>query len=90
MFIFVSAESSLLHRLSPSRSKWRLLLVVVRGLLIAVASLAVKHGPWGTQASVAAPWAQQLWVLVSRAQAQYLWCMGLFALWHVEYILARD
>ena len=28
-------------------------------------------------------WAQQLWLMGSRAQAQQLWCMGLVALWHV-------
>ena len=28
-------------------------------------------------------WAQQLWLVVSRAQAQQLWCMGLVVLQHV-------
>ena len=42
----------MLHRLFSSCGKWELLFVAVRGLLIAVASLAAEHGFWGMQASV--------------------------------------
>ena len=38
--------------LFSSCGKWGLLLVEVRGLLTAVASLVTEHGLWGTQASV--------------------------------------
>ena len=48
------------------------LLIVVRGLLIVVASLATEHR------------LQQLWFLGSRAQTQWLWCTGLVALGHMR------
>ena len=44
---------------------------MVRGLLIAVASLVVEHG------------LQALWLAGSGAQAQWLWRMGLVAPQHV-------
>ena len=59
-----------------SCGEWGLLLVAVRGLLIAVASLVAEHG-------LQAPGLQQLWLVGSRAQAQQLWCMHLVALQHV-------
>ena len=35
-------------------------------------------------------WAQQLWLMGSRAQAQQLWCMGPVAPWHVGSSRTRD
>ena len=37
-----------------------------------------------------AHWLQQLWLLGSRAQAQWLWHTGLVAPWHVEYSWIGD
>ena len=45
-------------------------------LLIAVASLVAEHGLQDT-------WAHWLWLLGSRALAQWLCCMTLVAPWHV-------
>ena len=50
--------------------------VVVHGLLIAVASLVAEH-------RLQAHGLQQLWLGGSRAQAQQLWCMGLAVPRHV-------
>ena len=58
-------------------------LVVVPGLLTAVASLSAQHRFWGTWASVAA-------VPGARAQAQWLWCMGSVAPWLVGSSQIRD
>ena len=68
-----------------------LLFIAVHRLLIAVASLVVEHGlqARGLQQlqhvgfSSCSMWAQQLWLVGSRAQAQQLWCMGLVAPRHV-------
>ena len=64
-----------------------LLLVAVRGLLIVVASLVVEHGLQVRGFSSCGTWAQQLWLLGSRAQAQQLWHTGLVAPWHVGIFL---
>ena len=44
-------------------------LVVVRGLLIAVASLVVEHGPWGT-------WTSVVWHVGSEVMIPGLWSTG--------------
>ena len=44
VFIFGSVGSSLLRGIFSSCSEWRLFLVAVHGLLIAMASLVVEHG----------------------------------------------
>ena len=31
-----------------------------------------------------------VWLVGSKAQAQYLWCMGLVALWHIQSSQTRD
>ena len=59
-----------------SCGEWGLLFVVVRGLLIAVASLVVERG-------LQARRLQQLWLAGSRAQVQQPWCTGLVAPRHV-------
>jgi len=58
-------------------------LVVVPGLLTAVASLSAQHRFWGTWASVAV-------VPGARVQAQWLWCMGSVAPWLVGSSQIRD
>ena len=63
-------------RAFSSCGKRGLLFVVVRGLLIAVASLIAEH-------RLQVHRLQQLWLVGSRAQAQYLWCMSLVAPRHV-------
>ena len=63
-------------RVFSSCGEWRLLFVVVRGLLIEVASLVAEG-------RLQARGLQQLWLTGSRAQAQQLWCMGLAAPRHV-------
>ena len=52
LFIFGTAGSSLPHRFFLSCGEWGYSLVVVRGLLIVVASLVVEHGLLGAWASV--------------------------------------
>ena len=59
-----------------SCGKWRLLFVVVCGLLVEVASLVAEHRLWAHRL-------QQLWFAGSRVQAQQLWHTGLVAPWHV-------
>ena len=49
-------------------------------------SLVVVRGPQWLQHAQA----QQLWLLSSRARAQWLWCTGLVALWHVRSSRTRD
>ena len=61
----------------------RLSLVEVRRLLIEVAPLAAELRLQGTRA-------QQLWLTGSGVWAQYLWCMGLVLLPHVQYSQTRD
>ena len=46
-----------MHWLSLDSGSGGLLLVVVRGLLIAVASLVAEHGALGARASVVVVWA---------------------------------
>ena len=53
LFIFGYAVSLLLRRLFSSCNERGLLLAVVFGLLIAVASLVAEHGLQGARASVA-------------------------------------
>ena len=60
-----------MHGLFSGCSEQGLLFLVVCGLLIAVASLVAEHGLLGLQASVVvARGLQQLWLTVSRVQAQ--------------------
>ena len=66
LFIFGCAGSSLPCGLFSGCGQWGYSLVVVCGLLIAVASLAAEHCLQGTQASVVG-------LRGSRAQAQQLW-----------------
>ena len=54
IFISDCVGSPLLHGLFSSCDKWGFALVVVRRLLIAVASLVVEHGLWGVRASFVA------------------------------------
>ena len=61
---------------SSSCGKQGLLFVVVRRLLIALASLAAEHGLQTCRL-------QQLWLVGCRAQAQQLWHTGLVPLRHV-------
>ena len=68
-FIYGYVGSSLLHAAFSSSSERGLLFVVVRGLLIAVASLAVEHGLQACRL-------QQLWLTGSIVQAQQLWHVG--------------
>ena len=63
-------------RAFSSCSERGLLFVVVRRLLIAVASLVAEQ-------RLQACGLQQLWLVGSRAQAQQLWCTGLVAPRHV-------
>ena len=72
--------------------QWRegLLFAVVCGLLIVVAPLVehrlqaeVDFGSYSTQV-------QWLWLMDSIVWVQYLWHMGLFVLWNVEYSWTRD
>ena len=60
-----------------------LLFVAVHRLLIAVASLVAEHGLQCVGFSSCAMWAQQLWLMGSRAQAQQLWHTGLVVPRHV-------
>ena len=60
-----------------------LLFIQVHGLLIAVASLVLEHGLQVHGLHSCGTWAQQLWLVDSRAQAQQLWHTGLAAPWHV-------
>ena len=64
------------ERAFSSCGEWGLLFIVVRGLLIAVASLVAEHG-------LQAPGLQELWLTGSGVQAQQLWCKGLVAPRHV-------
>ena len=85
-------------RAFSSCGKQGLLFVAVRGLLIAVASLVVEHGLqacglqqlWRVDFSSCGVWAQQLWLVGSRARAQQLWHTGLVALWLVGSSWTRD
>ena len=70
-WVFVAARG-----LFSSCGERELLFVVVRGLLIAVASLVAEHG-----LQVHGP--PQLWHVGSRVQAQQLWHVGLVAPRHV-------
>ena len=59
-----------------------LLSAAAQALLVVVASLIVEHGLWEQGPRVVARG--------SGAQAQYLWCTGLVALWHVGSSPTRD
>ena len=74
LFIFGCHGSSLPHGLFSSCGE--------RGLLMVVASCAVEQGLQGT-------WAWQLWLRDSGAQAQALWCRGLFAPRHAGWSRIR-
>ena len=80
LFLFILFLAALgLHCCAQAFSscgEWGLLFTVVRGLLIAVASLVAEHG-------LQARRLQQLWLTGSRAQAQQLWRTGLVAPRHV-------
>ena len=56
--MFGCSGSSWLLGLSASCSEQGLLFIAVLGLLIAVASLVVEQGLWGTWASRCSEWAQ--------------------------------
>ena len=77
-FFFDFAGSALLQGHSSSCGEQGLLSSYRAGLLTAVASLE-EHRLWvlGLQA---------LQLLGSRAQAQWLWCMGLVLPWHVIFL----
>ena len=60
-----------------------LIFIVVRGLLIALASLVWKMGSGREGFGSCGTWAQQLWLVGSRVQAPQLWHTGLVALQHV-------
>ena len=83
LFLLGCAGPSLLRGLFSSCDEWGLLALVACRLLTAVPSLATEHGLWGTGFSSCSTWAQQLRFLGPGAQAQYLWCTGLVASWHV-------
>ena len=68
---------------SLSCSRQGLFSIVVRGLLIAVASLVEEHRLQGI-------WLQMLQLAGSRAQPQQLWHTDLVAPWHVESSQTRD
>ena len=77
IYLFLAALSlPCCERAFSSCGERGLLFVVVRGLLIEVASLVAEHG-------LQARGLQQLWHAGSRAQAQQLWHTGLVALQHV-------
>ena len=59
-----------------------LLSAAAQALLVVAASLIVEHGLWEQGPRVVARG--------SGAQAQYLWCTGLVALWHVGSSQIRD
>ena len=64
---------------SPAASSGSSSLLVVRRLLVAVASL-VEHKALGHEgSSSSALCLQRLWLLGTRVQPQKLWCMGLVA-----------
>ena len=66
-FLFGSSDSRLLCGLFSSCGREGCYLVAVRGLLIAVASpVGLQSAGFGS----CGPWAQQLWLLASGAQAQ--------------------
>ena len=71
-------------------SRWGSSLAEVRRLPIAVASLAVHTVSMCGDFSRCSSWAQYLWLMGSKAQAQWLWCMSLVALWHVVSSWSRD
>ena len=78
MFTVGCVQSALLHELFSSYGE--------QGLLSKCgvqASLAAEHRLQGA-------WAQQLQLPGFRAQVQWLWCMGLEALRHVESSRIRD
>ena len=84
LFLFLAALGlCCCVRAFSSCGEWRLLFVVVRRLLIAVASLVTEQGSRRECFSSCGTRAQQSWLVGSRAQAQQLWHMGLVALWHV-------
>ena len=65
-------------------------LVVVRKLLIVVASYCRAWTTGRVGFSSYGTWAKQLRLPGSRAQAQQLWCMGLVTPWHVGSSQKRD
>ena len=83
LFIFDSARSSLLRGLSLVGKSKGCSAVVVRGPLIAVASLVAER-------SREMPRLQELQPLGSSIQAQWLWCTDSVALWHVGSFQIRD
>ena len=54
--------------------------------LLLLRSMGSRHASF----SSCSTWAQQLWLVGSRAQAQQLWCTGLVAPWHVGSSWTRD
>ena len=65
-------------------------LVAMCGFPLTVASLVAERWLEGVQASVSCgTWTQEL-RLPGSGQAQYLWCRGFLALWHVESSQIRD
>ena len=82
--IFISCSgSSLLCRLLFSCSEWGLVFIAVCNFSIWWLFQLQSMGSKCAGFSSCGTWAQQLWFLGSRAQAQYLWCTGLLAPWHV-------
>ena len=73
-----------------SCSGWRLLLVTVLGLPIAVASCCEAGALGYAGFSSCNTWAQQLWLPGSRAQVCWLWYIGLTVLQHVGSSHIRD
>ena len=84
-WVFIAANNLSLVAESGGR-----LFVVVFGLLVPVASLALEHWLQAHGFSSCSTQAQQLCFLGPRAQAQKLWHTGLAAPRHVESSQTRD
>lgn len=78
------AGSSLLCKLFSLVESKAYSLFMVHGLLTVEAYLLLSAGSRALGCSSFGTWAQSLQLLGSRAQVQYLWCMGLVALQHVK------
>ena len=83
LFILAALGLRCCTRAFCSCGEWGLLFVVVRGLLIAVASLIAEHRLQAQGLQQLWHTVQQLWLAGSRAQAWQLWHTGLVAPQHV-------
>ena len=90
LLIFVCAGSSLLHGLFSSCGEWGLLQLQCTGFSLPRLLLSQSTGSMRVGSSSCSTCAQYLLFLGSRTKAQWLWCIGLVAPWHVGSSWARD